>query len=85
MSIINEFIIYEDLILEPLLYQNGVNIILKNGRKLLLNLGKNIDLSFAKLDEKIINGQLTAPTVLRLETFKNANIDCVCKWVLKEV
>lgn len=85
MSIINEFIVYEDVDLEQLVYQNGVSILFKNGRKILLNLGKNIDLSFSRLDEKVINGVSVIPTIIRLEAFKNANVDCVCKWVLKEI
>ena len=85
LSIINEFVIYEDIALEPSVYQNGVTIILKNGKKLLLNLSKNIDLSFAQLPQKVVNGVVVNPIALRLEAYKNANSDCVCKWLFREV
>lgn len=84
MSVVIEFIFYELVAIDNLLYQNGVNITLSNGKKLLLNASTNIDISFFHADSTIINGNVVVPTVIRLDAFKDANFDCVCKWAFKE-
>ena len=84
-SFISEFIVSENVKVSKLAYQNGLNIEFLSGKKWLLLLGENIDLSSTKLSEKIINGTETASTIIRLEVYKSADKDCVCKWSLKEI
>ena len=85
MSVVNEFVFYEPILVENLLYQNGVNITFSNGKKILLNVSSNIDISFFQADSMIINGVVVVPTIIRLDAFKNANFDCVCKFAFKEI
>lgn len=84
-SFISEFIVSENVKVSKLAYQNGLNIEFLSGKKWLLLLGDNIDLSSTKLSEKIINGTETNSTIVRLEVYKSADKDCVCKWSLKEI
>lgn len=84
-SVINEFSISDGAKISKLAYQKGLNIEFLSGKKWLLLLSDNIDLTSTKYSGKIINGVETSVTIIRLEAYKDTEYDCVCKWSLREV
>jgi len=85
LSFINEFSISDGAKVSRLAYQNGLHIEFMSGKKWILLLSNNIELTTTKITGKIINGVETDVTLIRLEAGKEKDKDCVFKWSLKEM
>ena len=84
-SFVNEFTVTDGVKVSNLAYQNGLSIEFLSGKKWIMLLGDNIELTSTQVTGKIVNGMETNVTLIRLESYKTADKDCVFKWSLKEV
>ena len=84
-SFVNEFTVSDGVKVSPLAYQHGLNIEFLSGKKWIMLLSENIELTSTQVSGKIVNGMETNVTLIRLESYKTVDKDCVFKWSLKEI